>query len=86
MFSMLAILIYLAAMAIPAWLLYHFGSEPWYWHALAVCAAVVAGFMPLPPQFSSAGYDLAIGFAFVFLLVWGIGGLFMIHPHREKHA
>jgi hypothetical protein len=86
MFSVFAILIYMAAMAIPAWLLYHFGSEHWYWHALAVLTGLLLGFVPLPPAFSNAGYDLVLGFVFVFLMVWGIGGLFLFRPHHEKHA
>jgi len=86
MFSVFAILIYMAAMAIPAWLLYHFGSESWYWHALAAAGGLLMGFIPLPAALSNPGYDLILGFAFVFLMVWGIGGLFMVRPHREKHA
>jgi hypothetical protein len=86
MFSVFAILIYMAAMAMPAWLLYYFGSEAWYWHVLALFTGLGLGFIPLPAVFSKVGYDLAVGFAFVFLMVWGIGGLFMCRPHREKHA
>ena len=86
MFSFVAILTYMAAMAIPAWLLYYFGSESWYWHALATFAGLSLGFIPMPAVFSKPGYDLVMGFACVFLMVWGVGGLFMIRPHREKHA
>jgi hypothetical protein len=34
-------------------------------------------------------FDLVFGFVFILLLVWGIGGLIVYHPHRphhEKHA
>jgi len=86
MFSLIAILIYMAAMAIPAWLLYHFGSGHWYWHVCAFLVGLLLGFIPLPAIFSKPGLDLAMGFIFVFLMVWGIGGLFMIRSHREKHA
>ena len=86
MFSVFAILVYVAAMAIPAWLLYLFGSGHWYWHVLALLVGLLLGFIPLPPAFSNAGYDMALGFTFVFLMVWGIGGLLMIRPHHEKHA
>lgn len=89
MFSMVAILVYLVAAAVPVWLLYHFGSEAWYWHLLALGGAVLLGFLPLPVQLSSIGYDLAIGFVFVFLLIWGVGGLLSIRArrlHRERHA
>jgi len=86
MFSFVAILVYLAALAIPAWLLFYFGSEPWYWHALAVAFGLLMGFLPIPELFTQPISDLVIGFVFVFLMVWGIGGLFTVRPHREKHA
>jgi len=86
MFSMLAILIYMAAMAIPAWLLYHFGSEAWYWHVLAIFGGLALGLVPMPPALSQPVYTLMVGFVFVFLMVWGIGGLFALRPHHQKHA
>jgi hypothetical protein len=85
MFSMLAILIYAAATGIPAWLLYRFGSAQRYWHVLSIVAALGLGFIPLPSA-SSHAYDMTLGFAFVFLLVWGIGGLFAFRPHHARHA
>ena len=86
MFGMVAILIYMAAIAIPVWLLYYFGSGHWYWHLLAIGGALVLGFVPMP-AISGPVFDLVTGFVFVFLMIWGIGGLFMVRPHhREKHA
>jgi hypothetical protein len=84
MFSFFAILAYMAAMAVPAWLLYRFGSEPWYWHGLALLGGLGVGFVPVP-VLSSPTFDLIVGLVFVFLMVWGAGGLFLL-PHRERHA
>jgi len=86
MVSILALLTYLAGAAVPAWLLYHFGSEAWYWHVLALLLALALGLAHLPPAFSLLAPELMVGFLFVFLMVWGIGGLFMLRPHRAKHA
>ena len=51
MTSMLAILVYLAAIGIPAWLLYRFGTQSWYWHCLAVAGALGLGFVSIPTRF-----------------------------------
>jgi hypothetical protein len=51
------------------------------------CAlGLLLGFIPLPQLLQQPASDLVIGFVFVFLMVWGIGGLFMVRPHHEKHA
>jgi len=89
MFSILAVLMYLGAIAVPIVLLYHFRSQSWYWHILAVLAALGLGFVPTPPTWKTEAFDLAFGFVFILLLVWGIGGLVVFRPHRphrEKHA
>ncbi len=83
---MLAVLVYLAAAAIPVYLLYIFRGRSWYWHVLAIVAAVSVGFIPIPPEFQRRGIDLMLGSAVVALLFWGIGGLIIPHHHREKHA
>jgi hypothetical protein len=85
MFSM-AVLVYLLAIVIPVYLLHHFQSQAWYWHLLAVLAALAIGLSPTPPEWKTAGLDMAFGFMIVMLLVWGLGGLMLWHPHREKHA
>lgn len=81
MLSSLAILIYLLAFAIPLFLLYRYHSVGWYWHVLALLAAVGMGFVQPP-----AGFDLVYGALFVSLVVWGLGGLVTFRWHREKHA
>lgn len=89
MFSTWAVLVYLLAFGLPIWLLYHFHSAPWYWHVLALLAAVAMGFFQTPPQWQSQAFDLAFGAVFILLATWGIGGLlaFRWHgPHHEKHA
>jgi hypothetical protein len=86
MFTTLAVLVYLLAFAIPAYLLYQFHSRAWYWHVLAILAALGFGFVQTPPEWKSPTSDLLIGGVFLFLLVWGLGGLLTTRPHHEKHA
>jgi len=88
MFTALAVLVYLLAIGIPVYILHRFGSAGWHWHALSVIAAVVVGVIPAPAGWQSPGFDLALGFVLVLMLVWGIGG-FAAHPHerhRARHA
>jgi hypothetical protein len=85
MFGM-AVLIYLFAIGISVHLLRHFHSKAWFWHALAILVALGIGLIPTPPAWKTAGCDLVFGFVFVLLLVWGLGGLILWRPHREKHA
>jgi hypothetical protein len=84
MFGMLAVLDYLAALAIPVFLIRHFGAAHWFWHLVSIGAALTLGLMPLPIK--GTGVDLAIGFVFIFLMTWGIGGLLPLPGHRERHA
>ena len=86
MFTMLAVLVYVVALGIPVWLLHRYGSQMWYWHALAIVASLVLGFIPTPLEFTGIATDLTIGFAFIFLMVWGIGGLVVYRPHLHRHA
>ncbi len=89
MFTMLAVLVYLLAIAVPIYLLYLFGSQAWYWHVLSIAAAIALGLVPTPPQWKSSLVDMAFGFALTFLLMWGAGGLVVFRPHehpRAKHA
>jgi hypothetical protein len=86
MYTLLAVLVYTAAVAIPAYLLYHFRSQAWYWHLLAVAASLTLGLTPIPPNLQAQGFDLVFGFVFIFLISWGIGGLLLLRPHRHRHA
>lgn len=88
MFALLAVLVYVAAIGIPIALLYRYHSQRWFWHTAAIAAALAVGLVHTPPEWKGAALDLAFGFIFVVLTVWGIGGfLAMPHHHqREKHA
>lgn len=83
----MVILVYAIAFAVPIFLLYLIHARPWYLHGLAVVAALVLGMIQVPEQWKSPSFDLAFGGVIVFLLVWGLGGMFPIHRHHhEKHA
>jgi hypothetical protein len=89
MFSIVAGLVYLLAMAVPVYLLYRFRTRSWYWHVLAILAAFGVGLVHLPEAWHSEWLDVAIGFAFILPLAWGVGGLVVYRPHRrhqERHA
>ena len=85
MSGMLAVLVYLVAMGLPLYLLFHFHSQAWYWHTLAIVAAIGLGFIPLPAQMQKPLFDLAFGFVFIALLIWGVCGLLLFHTRGEKH-
>ncbi len=84
--TFLVVLVYLLAIGIPVFLLYHFRSQHWYYHVLAIAFALCLGFVPTPPSLKGATFDMLFGCFFIFLMVWGIGGLIVFHPHHEKHA
>ena len=86
MFSLFAVLVYLVALGLPIYLLLHFHSQAWYWHVLAVFAALALGLVPMPAWLQSSAYDLVLGFAFILLMVWGAGGLILFRTHHERHA
>jgi len=83
---MLAILIYVVAVALPFYALHHFRAQAWYWHVLAIAAALALGLYPVPAELQKRGSDLVFGFAIVALLFWGIGGFIVPRGYREKHA
>jgi hypothetical protein len=85
MSSTLVLAVYVAALAAPLLLLYFYRSRAWYWHMLAVIGAFVLGFVPTPPAWKTPALDMAFGVTFIFLLVWGIGGLLMFHQPRGHH-
>jgi hypothetical protein len=87
MFTVLALMAYLAALGIALLLLQHFGSAHWSWHVLAIVAALGLGLMPAPDSLQGPGPDVAFGFVFLCLMTWGIGGIVVFRPHRhQKHA
>ena len=86
MFSIMAGLIYVAAIAIPIWLLYRYRSKAWYWHVLALIAAGVVGLAPATPLLETTAGTFVYGFVFFVAAVWGIGGLIPIRSRRQKLA
>ena len=90
MFGIAAVLVYLLAMGIPIYLLYRFHSQHWYWHTLALLAAIALGFIPIPANLQKPEFDMLFGFTFIVLMIWGAGGLILYRghhtPHHEKHA
>lgn len=82
MSSMWAVLIYAAAIGIPSFVLYRYGSAHWYWHALAILTALTVGLVPPPFALQGIIFDAVCGFIFVVLMIWGMGGLFV---HRKVH-
>jgi hypothetical protein len=84
--SSIAILVYLLAIGISVYLLHHFHSRAWYWHLLAILGALGIGLIPTPQAWKTTAFDLIFGFVIALLLVWGLGGLLVWRPHRERHA
>jgi hypothetical protein len=64
-------LCYGVAAALAFLLLYRFEPVGWIWHLIAVSGALVIGLAPLPPQWSTPQGTLAVGSAFLFLVLWG---------------
>jgi hypothetical protein len=73
-------------LALPIYLLYQFRSQAWYWHLLAVIVALVIGLMPGTTLLETLGGSMLYGFVFVFLMLWGIGGLIPLKWFRKKPA
>jgi hypothetical protein len=88
MFTMLAVVAYLAALAGALLLLKTFGSAHWSWHVLAILAALGMGLMPTPESLQGPGVDIAFGFVFLLVMSWGIGGIVVFRPHQHlrRHA
>jgi hypothetical protein len=53
---------------------------------LAVIVALVIGNMPGTALLETLGGSMLYGFVFVFLMIWGIGGLIPLRRLRKKHA
>ena len=85
MSSTLVLVIYLVALAIPLFLLYRYHARSWYWHIVCVAAAFALGFIPTPPEWKTQLLDMVFGFTFIFLIVWGLGGLLAFHEHGGQH-
>jgi hypothetical protein len=55
---------------------------------VSIAAAIGLGFIPTPPEWKTPALDLIFGFSFIFLMVWGLGGLLLFHQPRgrQRHA
>ncbi|MBM3748346.1 MAG: hypothetical protein FJW34_21390 [Acidobacteria bacterium] len=72
-------------------LLYIHRAKPWYVHLLSVLLAAAVGLvprssMPIPTTWNENAVYLAIGFAFVFLLFWGLAAPFFRGPRGRRAA
>ncbi len=75
-------LVYGTALALAAALLYFFRAR-WYWHLLSVMAAIGLGLIPGLRDWGVP--DLAVGWTFVFLFVWGAAApLFRFRKSRQS--
>jgi hypothetical protein len=77
--------VFVMAIALPVILLWRFGAAAWPWHVLAAIAALAIGFSPGNALLNTVPGTFLYGFAIGFLMVWGIGGLF-VHRGGEKRA
>ncbi len=85
MSSMIVVLSYLAALAAAVFLLWRFSHVKWVWHLAALAIAIGIGFMPPVKDLPGALYDLLIGSAFLFLLIWGVGEAVFRMLHLPRH-
>jgi hypothetical protein len=86
LFSVLAGLLYLAAILIPLYLIKWFGPLIWPLHVLAVAAALVVGLAPATALLNSTAGSYIYGFTFTFLITWGLGGLALYRRRSLKRA
>ena len=86
MSSMWIFLGYGLPLALALCLLYFFHARAWYWHILSLGCALGLGMMPAQAAWQSPLSGLILGAAFVFLVVWGVGGLLVVPAHHAKHA
>jgi hypothetical protein len=84
MASYLVMITYGATIALALALLYFFHSH-WIWHVLSICLAIAIGLTPIPSQYQGPRTDMMVGAAFLFLLFWGLGAIFIHHPPAVLH-
>ena len=85
MFSILAGLLYLAAILLPLYLIKRYRPMIWPMHVLAVAAALAIGLAPGTALLDSTAGTYIYGFTFTFLMTWGLGGL-LLYRRRLKRA
>ena len=83
--SILAGLLYLAALLLPLYLIKRYRPLLWPLHVLAVAAALVIGLAPATALLNSTVGTYVYGISFTFLMTWGLGGL-ILYRRRLKRA
>ncbi|MBZ5581776.1 MAG: hypothetical protein LAQ30_06135 [Acidobacteriia bacterium] len=86
MFSIAAGLLFLTALLLPVYLIRRFHPLVWPMHVLALIAAAGIGLAPGTALLNSPYGTFIYLFSFIFLVVWGLGGLFAYRLRRGKHA
>jgi hypothetical protein len=80
--------VYLLAFFLAVLVLYWFRPARWYWHVAAILLAFGIGIMPPQEQFKGPAFDLTVGAAFLFLIIWGCGEavfhFFHLHHHQKR--
>lgn len=82
---------YGSAAAVALLLLWYLGVKHWWWHAGSVVLAIGIGSIPLTEPFNQPAWTLAIGWVFVFLMMWGVAAPVVAavrHPgwlHLRRH-
>jgi len=84
--SLWAIAIYAVVLALALFLLVHFKAQAWYWHVLSALLALGVGLVPPPAGWQGPLYDVLFGCTFLFLFVWGLGGILMYRTHEAHHT
>jgi hypothetical protein len=69
------VLCYGSAVGLALILLWYIGPKPWYLHLLSIVGAVGLGNVPLSGYWGTPEGTLRVGWVFLFLLFWGLGGL-----------
>ena len=82
----LAGLAFVLALALPSYLLHRYHAASPIWHILAIAAAIGIGLIPGSPALNSAAGAFVIGFLFLALIIWGIGGFIDIGRHHGRHT
>jgi hypothetical protein len=85
MSPLIVVLCYGSAVAFALILLWYSGHKPWYVHLLSIAAAIGIGSVPLSGYLSTPGGTLRVGWVFLFLLFWGLGGATLALWRAESH-
>ena len=85
LYSVLAGLLYLAALITPVYLLRRYHPLPWPVHLLAIAAGLAIGLAPGTALLDTTAGTFLYGVVVLFLLVWGAVGLFMPRNREARN-